>query len=66
MLEWVIQKLNQFFHLWKQIFLDLIEASIEGKLSEKTVKFKDEVCVNVVMASKGYPASYESNKGISF
>ncbi len=46
--------------------LDLIEASIEGKLNEKTVKFKDEVCVNVVMASKGYPASYETNKGISF
>ena len=46
--------------------LELIEASIEKRLCDASVSFRDEVCVNVVMASKGYPGKYETGTKISF
>ncbi|MGL4572261.1 MAG: phosphoribosylamine--glycine ligase [Clostridium sp.] len=46
--------------------LELIEASIEERLCDASVSFSDEVCVNVVMASKGYPLKYETGTKISF
>ncbi|MGL5381098.1 phosphoribosylamine--glycine ligase [Clostridium sp.] len=39
--------------------LELIEASLEEKLEEKEVKWKSGACVNVVLASKGYPGAFE-------
>lgn len=42
-------------------FVDIIEASIDERLSSINIEWKNEVCCNVVAASKGYPGSY--NKG---
>ena len=40
---------------------EVIEAALNEKLSETKVKWKNEVCINVVLASKGYPKKF--NKG---
>lgn len=40
---------------------EVIEAALNEKLSETTIKWKNEVCINVVLASKGYPKKF--NKG---
>ena len=40
---------------------EVIEAALNEKLSETTIKWKNEVCINVVLASKGYPKEF--NKG---
>ena len=45
--------------------LDLIEASIDERLNEMAVKWKDEVCLNVVMSSRGYPGVPETGYKIS-
>ncbi|MCR5107462.1 MAG: phosphoribosylamine--glycine ligase [Lachnospiraceae bacterium] len=39
--------------------LDVIDACIDGKLDEIELDFEDNACVCVVLASKGYPVSYE-------
>jgi phosphoribosylamine--glycine ligase len=44
--------------LMESDLFEVIEAAMDEKLSETTVKWKDEVCVNVVLASKGYPGSF--------
>ncbi|WP_244833072.1 phosphoribosylamine--glycine ligase [Clostridium sp. BJN0001] len=48
-------------YLMDSDLVDLIEASIDEKLSEENVTWKKGVCINVVLASKGYPLKY--NKG---
>ncbi|WP_160677989.1 phosphoribosylamine--glycine ligase [Clostridium sp. C8-1-8] len=40
-------------------FLELIELSLEEKLSEAKVSWKKGACCNVVLASKGYPGDFE-------
>ncbi len=48
-------------------FYDLIQDTVDEKLSEHKIKWKDEAAVCVVMASKGYPGKYVKNipiKGI--
>ena len=45
-------------------FLEIIEKTLEGKLSEVELKEKKEAAVCVVMASKGYPGKYEKGKKI--
>jgi len=45
--------------------LDLILASVEGTLSEQPIKLSDKTAATVVMASKGYPESYETGKEIT-
>lgn len=45
--------------------LELIEASIDERLNGMEVKWKDEVCLNVVMSSKGYPGVPETGYKIS-
>ena len=44
--------------------VDLFEACIDRRLAEMDVKWKDEAAVCVVMASGGYPGSYEKGKTI--
>ncbi|GKU25349.1 phosphoribosylamine--glycine ligase [Clostridium folliculivorans] len=39
--------------------LELIELSLEEKLSVAEVKWKNGACCNVVLASKGYPEAFE-------
>lgn len=45
--------------------LELIESSIDESLNEMEVKWKDEVCLNVVMSSRGYPGVPEIGYEIS-
>jgi phosphoribosylamine--glycine ligase len=44
--------------------LDAIEASIDGRLSEGDFKWSPEASVCVVMASGGYPGTFEQGKRI--
>lgn len=43
---------------------EVLLAAVEGRLSEVTLPWRDEACVCVVMASGGYPGSYEKGKPI--
>ena len=45
--------------LLKSDLFDIMKAVSEGRLSEADVKFADEYACCVVMASDGYPKSYE-------
>lgn len=45
-------------------FLDLIIHTLEGNLASYNVQEKDESATCVVMASKGYPGTYEKGKEI--
>ncbi len=42
----------------------LIQECLEGRLSEDSIKIKNQAAVCVVMASGGYPGSYEKEKVI--
>ena len=44
--------------------IDIMESCIDGRLSDKELKFKDEACVCVVLASGGYPGAYEKDKEV--
>jgi len=50
---------------WDGDLLPALIACVDGTLSEDLVRWKDEACVCVVMASGGYPGSYESGKAIT-
>lgn len=50
--------------LLKSDLIDLILASIDGSMSKVVPKIKNESAVCVVMASGGYPGSYEKDKVI--
>jgi phosphoribosylamine--glycine ligase len=41
--------------LMESDLFEVIEAAMDEKLSETTVEWKDEVSINVVLASEGYP-----------
>lgn len=43
----------------KNDIIDVMEACIDGKLSSVPLEFEDNAAVCVVLASKGYPESYE-------
>ena len=45
--------------------VDLLEATIDGRLAEVRAKWKTESAVCVVMASGGYPGAYASGKTIT-
>lgn len=44
--------------------LDLLIATADGKLANRTIKWRDEAALTVVMASKGYPGQYVKNSEI--
>ena len=44
---------------------DVFEKTVEGRLNEVDLKWKEDKTVCVVMASGGYPESYEKNKEIT-
>ena len=44
--------------------IDVCEACIDGKLDEIDLRFRPETCVCLVLASDGYPSSYEKGKVI--
>ena len=45
--------------------VSLMVAAIDGRLNETEISFDSRVALTVVMASGGYPGSYESSKVIS-
>jgi phosphoribosylamine--glycine ligase len=49
----------------KNDLLDLLEASVDGRLDEIALEWSDDACVCVVMASEGYPGSYPKGRPIS-
>ncbi len=46
-------------------FFDLLKATAEGKLKNVKISWKNDAAVCVVLASKGYPGSYEKGKTIT-
>jgi phosphoribosylamine--glycine ligase len=46
-------------------FIDILEATAEKRLSEMTVEFDDRTVTTVMLASGGYPGSYEKGKEIT-
>jgi len=49
----------------KSDLVPVLEATIDGNLAEQKVKWEDRASVCVVIASGGYPGSYEKGKVIS-
>ena len=45
----------------KNDMIEVMEACVEGRLSEIDLQFEDNAAVCVVLASDGYPVSYEKN-----
>jgi phosphoribosylamine--glycine ligase len=45
--------------------LPAFEACVDGTLSDSLIEWHDDHCVTVVMASGGYPGSYEKGKVIT-
>ena len=45
--------------------VDLLEATIDRRLSEVNARWSEQVAVCVIMASGGYPGSYASGKSIT-
>ncbi len=45
--------------------VDLLEASIDGNLNDFNVEWKDKSAVSIVLASGGYPGSYEKDREIT-
>jgi phosphoribosylamine--glycine ligase len=50
--------------LLKTDLVDVIEGTIDGKLGEVPVEWEKKSCVCVVVASGGYPGTYEKGKEI--
>jgi phosphoribosylamine--glycine ligase len=50
--------------LLKTDLVDVIEATIDGRLGEVPVEWEKKSCVCVVVASGGYPGTYEKGKEI--
>lgn len=49
----------------KSDLLELLLATAEGRLDEVTAEWREETALTIVMASKGYPGSYEKNTPIA-
>ena len=45
--------------------IDVMEACVDGTLDQIDLKFEDQACVCVVLASDGYPVSYEKGYPIT-
>lgn len=45
--------------------IDVFEACIDGNLDKVDLRFEDNFCVCVVLASEGYPVAYEKGKPIT-
>ena len=43
----------------KNDMIEVMEACVDGKLDEIELSFEDNACVCVVLASEGYPVSYQ-------
>lgn len=48
----------------KNDIIDVMEACVDGKLADVELQFEDNAAVCVILASDGYPVSYEKGKVI--
>jgi phosphoribosylamine--glycine ligase len=48
----------------KSDLLELLHATATGRLAGKTVEWRDETALTVVMATRGYPGSYGKGSAI--
>ena len=51
--------------LMESDLFEIIESAMDEKLNKTTIRWKNEVCINVVMASKGYPADFKKGYEIT-
>ncbi|MGB4593032.1 MAG: phosphoribosylamine--glycine ligase [Coriobacteriia bacterium] len=49
----------------KTDLVDVMLATVEGRLKDITLEWSDDAAVSVVLASDGYPGAYEKGKAIS-
>jgi phosphoribosylamine--glycine ligase len=56
---------QSFMRLLKTDLLDILEASVDGKLSDIKIEWQPGFACCIVLASGGYPGSYEKGKVIS-
>ena len=49
----------------KTDLMDIFEAVVDGRLADLKIEWRDGACVCVVLASGGYPSSYEKGKEIT-
>ncbi len=56
---------QSYVRLLKTDLLELLEACVDGRLAEVGVKWRDGSAVCVVLASGGYPGTYEREKLIN-
>lgn len=54
-----------YMRLLKTDLLEVIEACLDGKLNKLNVAWSGQTAVNVVLASDGYPGSYQKGKVIT-
>ena len=57
-------KVLEYLPRMENDLIDVIEACIDGTLDQVELRFRKEICVCVVLASGGYPSSYEKGKEI--
>ncbi|OPX47171.1 phosphoribosylamine--glycine ligase [Clostridium thermobutyricum DSM 4928] len=53
-------------HLMESDLFEVIEVAMDERLNEIQVEWKDEVCINVVLESKGYPGKFEKAYEITY
>lgn len=51
--------------LLKTDLVEIIQAIVNGTLAQLNIEWSDEICVGVVLASAGYPGSYQAGFPIS-
>lgn len=54
-----------YMRLLENDLLEIIEASLDGRLNEVEVKWKNLAACNIFVCSKGYPGAYEKGKVIT-
>lgn len=55
-----------YMRLLETDILDIVDASIDGKISDLEIKWKKDIyACNIALASSGYPGKYEKGKVIS-
>ena len=54
-----------YMRLMENDLLDIIDASIDGKLEDQEIRWRDLFACNIALVSGGYPGEYEKGKVIS-
>lgn len=52
--------------LMESDLFEIIDNALNKKLSQTNIKWKNDICVNIVLASKGYPQKFETDYEITY